>query len=95
LAASSVLQSAFDEVADSAKAGTLNTCRDEHVSWTPGRFDHQALDEAVQVLDTALGRIGAILHKSAERLAERNEQGTPATVAMFGFKTSAQDRAAK
>jgi hypothetical protein len=89
------LQSTFDEAAGAARAGVLNTRDDEHTSWTPGRFDQQAWSEAADVLDDALAQIRAILQKGAERLAERDEVGTPATVAMFGFKTDASDRAAE
>jgi predicted transcriptional regulator len=82
------LWSAFDEAKKSAGAGKLGSLAGEHASWIPGRFDHQGWSEAAQILDEALVSIEAILQKSAERLAERNERGTPATVAMFGFKAA-------
>ncbi len=87
------IQSTFEEAVGAAKAGFLSTQGDEHTSWIPGRFDSQGWSEAAQVLDTALMQIGAIQQRSAERLAERNERGTPATVALFGFKTGTTDPA--
>ncbi len=90
-ATSSQLQSLFDEVATSANAGTLNTGNEEHVSWTPGRFDSQAWDEAARLIDDTLDRLGSIMARSAERLAERDEPGTPATVGLLGFKTGRSD----
>jgi len=89
------IQSTLDEAVGAARAGTLNTRDDEHTTWMPGRFDRQGWSEAARVLEDALAKIGAIQRKSAERLAERNERGTPTTVAMFGFQTGAPDQAVK
>lgn len=84
---SSILGSLIDEVSTTARGGHLNAGNDVHVSWTPGRFDRQAWDEASRLLEGTLSRLDAIMHKSAERLAERNERGASATVGLLGFKT--------
>jgi predicted transcriptional regulator len=86
------LQSTVDEAAGAAKAGSLGRPGDEHASWTPARLDNQGWDEAIQVLDEALAQVSKITRTSAERLAERNEQGTAATIGIFGFKTDSTDR---
>ncbi len=83
------IQATLDESLGAARRGALGESGDEHTSWNPARLDKQGWSEATKVLDRALEQIGTIQAKSAERLAERDELGIPATVAMFGFRTGA------
>jgi DNA-binding transcriptional ArsR family regulator len=82
------LQFALDEAAAALKAGTLNERDDEHVSWTPGRFDAQGWRETVELTNETLTRLIAIRRESAERLAKSGEPGMSASVAVFGFRSA-------
>jgi predicted transcriptional regulator len=86
--ATSFMQAMFDEIVAALKAETLNTFDDEHVSWTPGRFDARGWCEAKELVDETLERLAAIQRESAERLARDGEPGIPATFAILGFKTA-------
>jgi DNA-binding transcriptional ArsR family regulator len=82
-----ITQSIFDEIIQALLAGTLNTSGEEHVSWTPARFDDVGWVEARDLMAETLERLTAIQERSAERLFSHNESGTGVTVAILGFET--------
>jgi hypothetical protein len=84
---SSMLGSLLGEAATAAELGSFNRGDGEHISWTPGRVDPQGQSEAAALLDETLHRLTAILDRSAERLAEKNEPGTATTVGLLAFGT--------
>lgn len=84
----SFVQSVFDQLVPALKTGTFKTCDDEHVSWTPGRFDERGWEEARKLMDQALSGVLEIQRESAARLARNGEPGTSRTVAIWGFKNA-------
>jgi DNA-binding transcriptional ArsR family regulator len=82
------LQLAIDEVAAALEAGSFDGSDAEHTSWTPGRFDPQGWQEAIELTNETLTRLLAIRRESAERLAKSGEPGMSAGVAIFGFKSA-------
>jgi DNA-binding transcriptional ArsR family regulator len=83
----SSLQYLFDDVADALEEGTLDARDDRHISWVPAEFDPQGWEEARDLIDQTLERLGAIQDAAALRLAKGRERGLMATVAMLAFET--------
>jgi DNA-binding transcriptional ArsR family regulator len=75
--ATSFTQSLFDELVGALKAGALGTSDDEHVSWTPGRFDSRGWIEAKGLVDEVLYRVLEIRRESAARLRRAASRESP------------------
>jgi hypothetical protein len=86
--AASSLQYLFDDVVEALEAGTFDARPDRHLSWAPGTFDARGWGDATKLLDATLDRLGTIREESAKRLAESNEKGVPATMALLAFETT-------
>lgn len=81
------LQFLLDDVVGSLSQGTFDARNDRHASWTPGLFDAQAWEEAVDLMNSTLKHLCSIREAAASRLAESGELGMPATVGMLAFET--------
>lgn len=77
----------FDDVVTALKEGTLNARDDRHTSWSPGFFDEEGWQEAVDLMNATIERLCSIREAAAFRLAEAGERGMPATVAILAFET--------
>lgn len=86
LSASS-LQKLFDDVVSALASGTLDLRDDRHVSWDRGAFDAQGWEEAKELMDQTLSRLGVIRKAAAKRLAEGAVPEIAATMAILAFET--------
>jgi DNA-binding transcriptional ArsR family regulator len=84
----SILQFLFDDVVDALNDGTFDARDDRHASWTPGFFDAQGWQEAVELMNQTMANMVTIREAAASRLAEVGERGIPATVGILAFETS-------
>jgi hypothetical protein len=77
----------FDDVVAAMQDQTFDARDDRHTSWVPAYLDDQGWREVLTLLKETLWRAIDIRRRSARRLAENGERGTPATVAILGFET--------
>jgi DNA-binding transcriptional ArsR family regulator len=87
----SILQFLFDDVVSALHQGTFNARDDRHVSWTPGFFDAQGWQEAVELMNDTIANLVTIRNAAASRLAETGERGIPATMGILAFETSSPE----
>jgi DNA-binding transcriptional ArsR family regulator len=84
----SILQFLLDDVVDALSEGTFDARDDRHASWTPGFFDVQGWQEAVELMNETISKLVPIREAAVSRLAETGEQGIPATMGILAFETS-------
>jgi DNA-binding transcriptional ArsR family regulator len=77
----------FDDVAAAIEDETFDAREDRHTSRVPAYLDKQGWREMLALLKETVWRAIEVRRGSAERLAKRGEEGTPATVAILGFET--------
>ncbi len=82
-----VVKPIFDDVAAAMRDQTFDARDDRHTSWVQAYLDEQGWREVLALLKETLWRAMDIRKRSARRLAENGERGTPATVAILGFET--------
>jgi DNA-binding transcriptional ArsR family regulator len=83
------VRSIFNDAACAIHCGTFDAREDRHASWLPGYLDEQGLQEEIEILAIALACSMAIHSRSAQRLAESGERGTPWTTAVLAFEMPA------
>lgn len=89
----SALQLLLDDVLAALNSGTLNVRDDRHVSWTPGSFDARGWDEAIDLMNRTLSRLGTIREAAARRLSRGAVPQIEATMAILAFETPGSERA--
>lgn len=82
-----VCQSIIEEMASALKAGTFDSREDRHLSLVPMTLDEKGWGDLIEMLAQSLDRAIEIQGESASRLAESDEPGLSATVAMLGFES--------
>ena len=84
----SSLQLLFDDVLGALSTGMLDARDDRHVSWTPGRFDVQGWNEAMDLMNRTLDQLRQIQDAAEGRLAKGASPEISATMAILAFETS-------
>lgn len=77
----------IDDVIAAIQNRTFDARDDRHSSRVPAYLDEQGWHEVLTLLKETMWRAMDIRKRSARRLAESGEDGTPATVAILGFET--------
>lgn len=83
------IQLILNDVRVAADNGTLDARAERHVVWLPSRLDEQGLQEEAALLNAALIASMEIQERSARRIADSGEPGTPWTTAVLGFEMPA------
>lgn len=83
----SSLQLLFDDVLEALSTGMLDARDDRHVSWTPGSFDAQGWNEAMDLMNRTLDQLGQIQDAAEIRLARGASPEISATMAILAFET--------
>jgi len=82
-----VVKPIIDDVVAAIEGETFDARADRHTSWVPAHLDEQGWHEMQELLGETMWRAMDVRKRSARRLAESGERGTPATVAILGFET--------
>lgn len=82
-----MLKSAFQDIEDAVRAGTMDEIEDRHLSRTPMVVDRQGWSEAATLLSETLDRLLEIQAESSGRLAESKEEGILSKVEIMHFKS--------
>lgn len=82
-----MLKSAFQDIEDAVRAGTMDEIEDRHLSRTPMVVDRQGWSETATLLSETLDRLLEIQAESSGRLAESKEEGILSKVEIMHFKS--------
>lgn len=82
----SQIQSILDDVVGALRRGVFAASVATHVTWLPGVFDRLGWQEVLALMDETLARVMEIQDRSRKRIAATGEAGTPATIALMGFR---------
>jgi DNA-binding transcriptional ArsR family regulator len=86
-----LLQGIVDDAMAALRAGTFEARDDRHMSWTPLVVDEEGWQDLATLLAETLEGVMDIQAKSAGRLGETGEEGTPAAVTMIGYEAFPDD----
>lgn len=90
-----MLKAVFDDVDEAVREQTFDDTDDGHLSRTPMVVDKQGWEDTAELLGGTLDRVLEIQAESSKRLAESDEQGINAKVAILHFLSPARNSAAK
>ena len=85
-----VLQTFVERAVEAMDAGTFDAREDSHLSWTPVVLDEKAWRDMAAILEQTLEQILDLQAEAVGRLAESDEAGVNAIVAVAGFETPVQ-----
>ncbi len=85
--ASTILNDLVGRMTEAIQAGTFTARQDVHITWRPARLDEKGWTEVTQILGSAFDEVGEAEVRAAKRLAESNDEGLIATVALTGFES--------
>jgi hypothetical protein len=85
--ASTVLKFVAGRMSRAIQAGTFTARDDVHVTWKPVTLDEQGWTEVMQILNHAFAEVDKAEARAAKRLAESDDDGLVATVAITGFES--------
>lgn len=85
--ASIVLQFVAGRMSRAIQAGTFTARDDVHVTWQPVTLDEQGWKEVMAILLSAFNEVGKAEARAVKRLAQSDEDGLVATVAITGFES--------
>lgn len=85
--ARAVLKSILEDLEAASKAGTLDEVEEIHLSRTPMVLDSKGWADVSDTLNGALDRLLEIQTEASKRIAESDEEGALAKVAMLHFKS--------
>jgi DNA-binding transcriptional ArsR family regulator len=76
-----------NRVRDAARAGTLNSRDERHLSWTPLFLDQRGWENVVTKVDEALSYILKEQVKAKQRMEGSGEEAIPITVGLAAFES--------
>jgi DNA-binding transcriptional ArsR family regulator len=91
-ALASVLRRILEQGSAALKAGTLGRRLDNRASCESFLVDQQGWEEAQAILGEAAKRLAAAKSAAAERLAQSDEPGIPATIAFAAFESAPEGK---
>jgi predicted ArsR family transcriptional regulator len=86
-----MLKSAFEDLEDAMRSGTLDEIPDRHLSRTPMVVDQKGWQDVAAVLSETLDRLLEIQTEASQRLAGGDEAGVLSKVHMMHFKSPDPD----
>ena len=84
---STTVRDLVGQMSRALQAGTFTTREDMHVSWQSIRVDEAGWKQLAAILEGALSEVEKVEEEAAERLAEADQPGIIATVALAGFES--------
>jgi hypothetical protein len=90
----SLLNLLVDDAVAAVDKGTFDSLDSAHMSWTPMLLDAKGWEEITAILYRAMMEAIKVKEESAERLIEKDAEGTSCTVSILGYASANEDRKA-